>query len=68
MHASAEEIRREVARKDDRWLLAVAAMFLGSLAILGIAYAIYHVTGPHPLGHYLLRRARFWARWLLPGV
>ncbi len=49
-------------------MLITAGSFVLSLLILGLLYAIYKLTGPHPGAILAMRRARFWARWLLPGV
>jgi hypothetical protein len=60
--------RHEATRSDVRWLLAAAAVFAATLLLLGLAIAVYQATGPHPGVRWLLKRLRFWARWLLPGV
>lgn len=60
---------RPLKENDDlRWLLIMAVAFILSLAALAGMYAIYHATGPHPQVTMALRRMRYYARWLLPGI
>ncbi len=60
--------RHDPAGSDLRWLLAAGAVFVATLLVVGLAIVVYQATGPHPGVRWLLKRLRFWARWLLPGV
>lgn len=54
--------------EDVRWLLITGAAFVVSLLFLGLLYWLYRATGPHPGVLLALRRLRYYARWLLPGL
>jgi hypothetical protein len=60
--------RVEVARADRRWLLAWAAIFVGTLLFLVAAHQIYRLTGPHPEVTVFIRALKHEARWLIPGL
>lgn len=60
--------RVEVARADRRWLMAWAAIFVGTLALLVGAHQLYRMTGPHPEITAAIRSLKHHARWLIPGL
>src|SRR4051812_24192754 len=57
---------REVVNTDRRWFLFAAAVFALSIASFAGAFAVYRWTGPHPRITLLIRRARAFARWVIP--
>src|SRR5206468_3713977 len=57
--------RRDVARTDRRWLLAVAALLVAWLGVFLGAGAIYRATWPHPRVSAFLRRVQHHAHGLL---
>jgi hypothetical protein len=60
--------RVEVLKADRRWLLAWAAVFVGTLLALFAAHQLYRLTGPHPQVTALVRQLKHEARWLIPGL
>jgi hypothetical protein len=60
--------QREVRQSDRRWLAIWLASFASSLLGVGMAYALYKATGPHPQVTLLLRQLRHEVRWLIPGL
>jgi hypothetical protein len=63
-----ESARHRVTRDDQRWLFVALGVFIVTILGFALLLGIYRFTGPHPLGTRLLRRMRFYARWLLPGI
>jgi hypothetical protein len=59
---------RRRGSEDTRWLLIMIVGFAASLLVLALAYWLYRLTGPHPGVMLVLRRLRYYARWLLPGI
>ena len=60
--------RLESAQADRRWLVVWTALFVGWLALSGIAMVVYRATGPHPEMTLFLRALRHEARWFIPGL
>ena len=63
-----ERTQHRVTRDDQRWLALALGVFVLTIVGFALFLGVYHFTGPHPLGMRLLRRMRFYARWLLPGI
>ena len=63
-----ESARHRVTQDDQRWLAIALGVFVATIVVFALLLGVYRITGPHPLGTQLLRRMRFYARWLLPGV
>lgn len=63
-----ESARHGVTRDDQRWLAIALGVFILTMLGFALFLGVYRFTGPHPLGTRLLRRMRFYARWLLPGI
>ena len=63
-----EGTRHRVTRDDQRWLAVALGVFVLTIVGFALLLWLYRLTGPHPLGTRLLRRLRFYARWMLPGI
>ena len=56
----------DVAASDLRWLVVVALVFAAALVLFFAALFVYHALGGHPGVWAVIRRLRWFARWLLP--
>jgi hypothetical protein len=56
----------DVAATDLRWLAVVALVFAAALVLFFVALFVYHALGGHPGVWMVIRRLRWFARWLLP--